>query len=74
MEPFDKEVGLTTVRPDVPLGPLTPGESRAIAHAFAKAQERKAYELLKKAEAHLAACVDHWNECQTQMHATAPEN
>jgi hypothetical protein len=47
---------------------------RAIEHVGAVAQERLAYELVKKAEAHLQACVDHWNACQTRMHATAPRN
>jgi len=47
---------------------------RAIEHVGAVAQERAAYELVKKAEAHLQSCVDHWNACQTRMHATAPRN
>lgn len=49
-------------------------QSRAIEHVGAVAQERKAYELVKQAEAHLQACVDHWNACQTRMYATGPEN
>jgi hypothetical protein len=47
---------------------------RAIEHVGAVAQEKLAYELVKKAEAHLQSCVDHWNACQTRMHATAPRN
>lgn len=47
---------------------------RAIEHVGAVAQEKLAYDLVKKAEAHLQSCVDHWNACQTRMHATAPRN
>lgn len=47
---------------------------RAIEHVGAVAQEKLAYDLLKKAEAHLQSCVDHWNACQTRMHATASRN
>jgi hypothetical protein len=47
---------------------------RAIAHAVAVEQEKRAYELVKQAEAHLSRAVDHWNACQTRMHATAPRN
>jgi hypothetical protein len=49
-------------------------QQREIAHAVAVEQERKAYALVKAIEQSLADATDHWNECQTRMHATAPRN
>lgn len=89
MEDYDREVewamthgvdvnqhlaSLTTKRLDIPLGPMTTTEARAIAHEFAKVREQRAYKLLKEAEAHLQRCNDHWEECSTQVRMTAPEN
>ena len=65
---------LTTVRPDVPLGPLTTKEARLIAHIAAKRRERAAYELVKKAEEHLRQCNEHWENATADMYATQPEN
>jgi len=49
-------------------------ESRAIEHVGAVAQERKAYELVQQAEAHLKRCMDHWEAACTRVHETSPEN
>jgi len=47
---------------------------REIEHVGAVAQEKAAYVLVKSIEKTLADAVDHWNACQTRMHATATRN
>lgn len=49
-------------------------EARTLDHATAHEQERRAYAMVKQAEAHLDRCVAHWNACQTRMWATGEEN
>jgi hypothetical protein len=73
-QPIKEGSRLTNDPLQVALAQYYQEHQRAIEHVGAVAQEKLAYELLKKAEAHLQECVDHWNACQTRMHATAPRN
>jgi len=46
---------------------LRQDESRAIARIAARAREQKAYELVQKAETHLQAANDYWEQCSTDL-------
>lgn len=48
-------------------------QTQEIAYAAAYARERRAYLLMKQAEAHLQACVDHWSKCDAERQAAKPE-
>lgn len=49
-------------------------EARAIEHMFAKEQEKRANEMVFKAERHLEECLAHRAECAERVLATAEEN
>lgn len=74
MQPIKEGSHLTNDPLQIALAQHFNEHQRAIEHVGAVAQEKLAYDLVKKAEVHLQSCVDHWNACQTRMHATASRN